>query len=191
MTTTERTDDPMTSKSSAYDPETGELQDRPFVPRRGSFGRPMRTPEEQAEAKRVRDERAELRRQEVAALRAIDPACETEDDPPVAWRTPTRLGGEPNGVLLDLPRVSGRGLRGSRFVLAERSYDGAGPNGGEARDYLTAFVRFRDGQGHERRSVGVAIRRDELRPLIAALTKYAEDLDVSDRAKEGTDHAAR
>jgi hypothetical protein len=169
----------MTNKDSAHDPETGELHERSFSPRRGSFGHPMRSPEEQAEAKRVRDERAELRRQEVAALRVIDPACETEDDPPVAWRTPARLGGEPNGVLLDLPRVSGRGLRGSRFVLAERSYDGAGPNGGEARDYLTAFVRFRDGQGHERRSVGVAIRPEELRPFIAALVGYADALDAT------------
>ncbi len=168
----------MTSKVNAYDPETGELDDPSFAPRPGSFGRSRYTPEQQAEAKRVREERVELRRKEVAAIRAIDPACETEDDPPVAWRKPARLGGEPRGVLLDLPRLSGRGLRGSRLVLVARSYDGAGPNGGEAREYVSAYIRFRDGQGHERRSVGVAIRPDELRPFIAALTKYADELDA-------------
>lgn len=31
----------MTNKSGAYDPETGEQQDHPFVSRRGSFGPPI------------------------------------------------------------------------------------------------------------------------------------------------------
>jgi hypothetical protein len=105
------------------------------------------TDEERQERDRVITERAELRRQELATLRALDPACETEDDPPVVWRAPARIGGEPGGVLLDVPRVSGRGKPGSRLVLAARSYDGAGPNGGIAHDYVTAFAVFRDGAG--------------------------------------------
>jgi len=47
--------------------------------------------------------------------------------------------------------LSGRGKPGSRLVVAARSYDGAGPNGGEAHDYVTAFVIFRDGAGYQRR----------------------------------------
>jgi|HubBroStandDraft_1064217.scaffolds.fasta_scaffold01915_10 hypothetical protein len=52
-------------------------------------------------------------------------------------------------------------------------------SGGEARDHLTAYVRFRDGAGHERRAVGVAIRYEELRPPIAVLTKDAARLDAT------------
>jgi hypothetical protein len=132
---------------------------------------------------RLLAERAELRRVEVAALRAIDPACETQDDPPVVWRALVRMGGEPSGVLLDLPRASGRGKPGSRLVLAARSYDGAGPNGGEAHDYVTAFVRFRDGAGYERRTIGVAIHRAELRQVAAMLVSHADALDAGDAAE--------
>lgn len=161
-----------TSTGASYDDDdTGEVVDD--VPRRAR----VLTAVERAERDRVRTERRELRRAEVAALRAIDPACETEDDPPVVWRKPARMGGEPSGVLLDLARVSGRGLPGSRLVLAARTYDGAGPNGGDARDYVSAFVRFRDGAGYERRTVGVAVRREELRQVAATLVGYADELD--------------
>jgi hypothetical protein len=179
----EETDEPMTSKANAHDPETGEVHERPFTPRRGSFGRRVYTSEEQADAKRVREERAELRRQEVAALCAIDPACETEDDPPVVWRKPNRIA-EPTGLLLDLPRLSGRGLPGSRLVLAPRYYDGAGPNGGEAHHYVTAFPVFRDTTGHLRRFVGAAIHRSELRAVASALVSYADSLDALDAEGE-------
>jgi hypothetical protein len=159
----------------AHDPETGEVKEGIALRKRRVL-----TDQERAERDRILAERSEMRRQEVAALRAIDPACETEDDPPVVWRAPSRMGGEPNGVLLDLSRVSGRGKPGSRLVLAARSYDGAGPNGGEAHDYVTAFAQFRDGAGHERRFVGVAIRRVELREVARTLTAYADDLDARD-----------
>jgi len=151
------------------DPDTGEVVEDEHSRRR-------RTPEEVAEAKRIREERAAYRRQEVAALRAIDPACEVEGDPPVAWRAPVRMGGEPNGVLLDLPRLSGRGLPGSRLVLAARTYDGCGPNGGEAHDHVTAFVRFPDGRGYERRSIGVAFHASELRAVARVLLLEASRL---------------
>jgi hypothetical protein len=160
-----------------HDPETGEVQCE--TPRR----RRVLTDGERADRDRVLAERAELRRTEVAALRALDPACETDDDPPVVWRIPSRMSGAPNGVLLDRPRLSGRGLPGSRLVLAARSYDGAGPNGGEARDYVTAFARFRDVAGNERRSIGVAFYRDELREVARALVAYADELDERDAAK--------
>ena len=153
------------------DPDTGEvMEDEP--------SRRRRTPNEVAEAKRIREERADLRRQEVAALRAIDPACEVEGDPPVAWRVPRRMGGEPSGVLLELPRLSGRGLPGSRLVLAARSYDGCGPNGGAAHEYVTAFVRFRDGHGYERRTMGVAFRVSDLREVARVLLIEASRLEA-------------
>lgn len=120
---------------------------------------------------------AELRRQEVAALRSIDPA-------PVVWRAPVRMGGEPSDVLLNLPRVSGRGMPGSRLVMAARSYDGAGPNGGEAHDYVTAFVRFRDRGGYERRTTGVAIRRAEGRAFVDALACWLDELDAADKGSK-------
>jgi hypothetical protein len=158
-----------------HDPETGEVHDDAPRPRR----RPP-TEAERAERDRFVAERAQLRRAEVDALRAIDPACETDDDPPVVWRVPARMGGQPRGVLLDVPRLSGRGKAGSRLVLAARSYDGAGPNGGEARDYVSAFVIHRDSGGYERRSVGVAIRREELREVARTLLEYATALDRHD-----------
>jgi hypothetical protein len=69
-------DDDDESKSNV-DPDTGEVLPEP--PRRGR--RPKRGPEEEAAAARVRAERATFRRQEIAAIRAISPTCETADDP--------------------------------------------------------------------------------------------------------------
>lgn len=159
---------------TTIDPETGEVKDD--VPTRRK-----RTPEEHAEAERVREERAAQRRTDLAMLRAVDPACEIESDPPVVWRVPVRMGGEPSGVLLDVPRASGRGLPGSRLLLVARSYDGCGPAGGEEHDYVSAFAVFRDGGGHARRMVGVAIHRAELRDVAAALVSYADHLDGAGR----------
>jgi hypothetical protein len=164
---------------TTHDPDTGEVYDD-AAPRRQRRGL---TDAERAERDRVLAERTELRRQEMAAIRAIDPACEADDDPPVVWRAPARIGGEPAGVLLDVPRLSGRAKPGSRLVLAERHYDGAGPNGGEPHDYASAFVIYRDGQGNARRTVGVAIHRSELRPVAAALLAYADELDALDAAR--------
>ena len=169
----------MQSMQPNVDEATGEVHDDPP----GRRGRRVLTEEEEQERQRVREERIDLRRAEVAALRMVDPACETDADPPVVWRAPARMGGEPNGVLLDLPRVSGRGKPGSRFILAERSYDGAGPNGGMAHDYVTAFVVFRDGSGYQRRTVGVAIHRAEGRAHVAALTRWLDELDARDKAE--------
>ncbi len=153
-------------------PEAGAVSDDATTRRR------MRTPEERAEAERVREERRAQRRADLAILRIVDPGCETEADPPVTWRAPAKMGGEPNGILLEVARSSGRGLPGSRLVLAARSYDGAGPNGGAAHDYVTAFAVFRDGGGHLRRTTGVAIRRAELRDVAATLAAYADHLDA-------------
>ena len=156
---------------TTIDPDTGEVNDD--VPTRRK-----RTPEEHAEAERIRDERAAQRRADLAMLRAVDPACETESDAPIVWRLPVRMGGEPSSVLLDVPRVSGRGMPGSRLLIAARSYDGAGPNGGQEHDYVSAFVVFRDGGGHARRTIGVAIHRAELRDVAAALVAHADRLDA-------------
>jgi hypothetical protein len=173
-----------TSTGASYDEQTGEVQD---APRR----RRVLTDVERADRDRVLAERAELRRHEVEALRTIDPACETEDDPPVVWRAPVRMGGEPSGVLLNLPRVSGRGMPGSRLVIAARTYDGAGPNGGEAHDYVTAFVIHRDRGGYERRSIGVAIRRAEGRAFVDALACWLDELDATEKSRPMTKKGTR
>ena len=165
------------AKRRNVDPKTGEVHESDERPRRRWR---VLTDEQRAERDQVRAERAELRRAELATLRAIDPACDTEDDPPVVWRAPKRMGGEPNGVLLDAPRLSGRGRPGSRLVLAAREYDGAGPNGGNARRYVTAFIRYRDGAAYERRSIGVAFHRSELRDVAEALLREAARIDNLD-----------
>ena len=171
-----------TNTGAMHDPKTGEVLDNEPPRRR----RRVLTDVERDDRERVLAERAELRRAEVAALRALDPACETDGDPPVAWRVPKRMGGQPGGVLLDVPRVSGRGLPGSRLVIAARSYDGAGPNGGEAHEHATCFVAFRDGAGYLRRTVGLAIRREEGRAAVAALTRWLNGLDARDASDELT-----
>jgi hypothetical protein len=126
----------------------------------------------------VKAERAEHRRKELAAIQLVDPACEVESDPPVKWCVPKVVADSPTGVLLDLPRKSGRGLSGSRLVLAARSYDGTGALGGEPAEYVTVHVNFRDVGGHLRRTIGVAVHADELRAVAAALTAEAERLGV-------------
>ncbi len=173
-----------------HDPITGELPEdaagiaprERSASRRGPFGRPKRTPEEEAAAQRVREERAEARRREVDALRMVDPACETADDPPVTWRPSPRIAGEPSGRIFDRARLSGRGKPGSRLIAAGRYYDGCGPNGGEAHHCVTVHVVFADRTGHLRRTVGVAIHRAELRDLAAALVTHADALDAAGAA---------
>ena len=167
-----------TRTGASYDGETGEVHED-AAPR---HGRRVLTDSERADRDRVLAERDQLRRQELAALRAIDPACETEVDPPVVWRKPVRMGGELGDLLLNLPRVTGRGNAGSRLVLAARSYDGCGPNGGEPHEHVTAFVVFRDRGGCERRTTGVAIRQTEGRAFVDALTRWLEELDAAERS---------
>jgi hypothetical protein len=166
-----------TADGERFDPKTGEL----FEPvKRGRRGRPKRSTEEDAEAKRVREARAELRRAEVAAMRAIDPACETENDPPVVWRAPVRMGGDPRGVIFTAERLSGRGLPGSQIVCALREYDGCGPNGGPPHVYLTTFTTFADSAGYRRRSMGSALRREEWRPYALSVLRLADEYDARD-----------
>jgi len=167
--------DTTTTDGERFDAKTGEVLG--VAPVRRSWGRPKHTPEEEAEAARVRDARAADRRALVTVLRETDPACETDDDPPVVWRTPARIGGEPPGRVFDRERLSGRGMPGSRLVAVARYYDGCGPNGGEAHYAVTAHVVFRDRAGHLRRTVGVQIHRAELRDFAAALVAHADALD--------------
>jgi hypothetical protein len=139
-----------------------------------------------AEAERVREERVDLRRAELATFQVIDPAHEVEGDPPVQRIRPARLHGEPKNVLLELPRVSGRGLPGSKLVIAGREYDGNGNNGAPARKYALLFVRFNNGAGYPYRTVGCSVYRDELRAVAKTLSELADELDAEDRAAEGS-----
>jgi len=94
------------------------------------------------------------------------------------------MGAEPAGLLVDRARVSGRGLPGSRLVLAPRYYDGTSLNGGEAQHAATAFVMFRDGAGSLRRTVGTQICRGEGRIVAAALIAWEDALDAADAASD-------
>ena len=85
-------------------------------------------------------------------------------------------------MLLRVDRLSGRGLPGSALTLAARYYDGCGPNGGEARHYVTAFTSFADAAGYKHRSIGVAFRREELRAVAAAFAAEADRLDAEEVA---------
>ncbi|MGD0679747.1 MAG: hypothetical protein ABSC94_30550 [Polyangiaceae bacterium] len=162
----------------SIDSATGEVT--PASPR---FGRARKPPTpQQAEAARVRADRARRRAEGIETLRRIDPACEIEADPPVAWKVPERCA-EPTGIVLDLPRSSGRGSPGSRLVLAARYYDGSGPNGGEPRHSATLFVIFRDAAGYLRRTIGVSIHEDELRAVSAALIACADAIDAAKKAE--------
>lgn len=172
------------SRPFDHDPETGEI--RPpaepesdtrhrNAPRRARGKRPPTAAE--LEAARIRAERAAHRQRDIAAIRAVDPACEVEGDPPVQWRVPAVIGAEPSGIILELARDSGRGMPGSRVVVARRSYDGTGPSGGNARETVTVFVVFRDGAGHLRRTVGVALHASELRDIADALNASANSLE--------------
>lgn len=140
-------------------------------------GKKPPTEAEREAAREVREARAAARSVEIAAIRAADPACELEGEA-VHWRVPAKMAStSPAGELASWPRVSGRGLPGSKLLLCARAYDGNGPSGGEAREYVTAFVMFRDLAGHPRRSIGCAIRREELRDVARALVAHADALE--------------
>lgn len=162
-----------------FDPKTGEVNEQIKGVR--SFYKRRRTPDEIAAAAKIKEERAAARAAEIETFRALAPACETSDDAPVRWCKPNRMGGEPSGILLTKERLSGRALSGSRLVIAARAYDGAGPSGGEPREYATAFVTFHDHLGFEYRTQGTALYRDELRDVAAALLHYADTLDAEDK----------
>ncbi len=158
---------PKTGRRAKTDtPDAG----KPFGNRR------VLTDEEREERRRVVEERHELRRREAAALEAIAPACVAEDDPPVAFARPMQAI-DPAGVLLRIPRLSGAGLPGSELVLCARSYDGMNKSP-TPRTYALAMVLFRNGNGALRRTVGCSFYSDEIRAVIAALTKYADALGL-------------
>jgi hypothetical protein len=146
-----------------------------------TFGRaPKPLTAEQLERARVKAEHEEFRRKELAAIQFVDPACEVDCDPPVQWAVPKVVADSPKGILLDVPRSSGRGLYGPRLVLAARSYDGTGARGGGPAEYVSVHVNFRDRGGHLRRTIGVALHGDELRAVARALVDHADRLGVSE-----------
>lgn len=160
---------------------TGEVSAAP--PRRQ---RRELTDEDAADAKRVRDERAELRRREVAFLEAVCPSLALDGEE-VRYVKPRRLAESVtlDGTLLRVERVSGRGLPGSSLVAVARDYDGMGPNGGEPHRYVTLFAAFRDGSGRLVRTQGVAVHDAELRAVALALLSEADRLDDARRTREG------
>ena len=162
------------------DPHTHSSSTRPAngastataAPKRGRKPKPL-----DVEGERIRLEREEFRRREVEAISRIDPACEVEGDAPVVWRVPNVAAVEQTGILISLPRSSGRGLTGSAIVAAAREYDGTGPRGGEPRQYVSVHTTFRDHGGHLRRTIGVAVHASELRAVGAALSAHADALE--------------
>jgi hypothetical protein len=166
-----------TVDGQAYDAATGELAEP--RPKRGPRGRVLRSPEEEAEAERVREERKAAARERLAALRALDPACEAEGDPPVVWKNLVQLHPDaaPPLPLLSLERLSGKGQPGSRLVVAARYVDGM--SGGEPKHYASLFTTYRGSAGLLLRSQGVAVRAEELRAVGKALADYADRLDAA------------
>jgi len=161
----------------AIDPATGEVR-KP----KPKLGRRTLAPEEQ----RVRDERIAQRRAMLSALEALTPALVTTDD--AALREPCELidvsRARELAKLLELPRLSGRGLPGSALVIALRDYDGM--NGGEDHGpYVLVCATFHDGASYKCRTRGIAIRRPELRAVAAVLIAEADRRDAIDAANAG------
>lgn len=130
--------------------------------------RVSRSPEDLAEAARVKADRLELRRREVAALEAACPslALASED---VRFARARQLHPSVNldGALVRIERPNG-----SALVAAARDYDGTA--GGTPQRMVTLFCAFRDAGGLLVRTQGTAIHEAELRPLALALLAEAE-----------------
>jgi hypothetical protein len=169
-----------TADGERFDPETGEVFESAT---RGPGGRAKRklTPEE----KTVKEQRDARKGAMLRALEAMTPALVHESDP--ALRDARELidvslarSAKP---LLELPRLSGRGFPGSALVLSAREYDGA--NGGEDHGpYVLACATYHDGASFKCRTRGVAIRREELRPVATTLARYADELDGIDAGRK-------
>ncbi len=147
----------------------------------GRRKRVQRTPEEEAEAQRVRAEREAIRAQRDAIWEELFPVLRSPGDPPVvAMNKPTLAGpadGDPRGLVFTMDRLSGTGLPGSRICVARGHYDGMGPRGGEAYDYLKLYTEFRGSGGYRARSPCVTVRAAELRAVAAAFVAEAERLE--------------
>ena len=131
------------------------------------------------DAQRVREDRQLERAREIATIASLNPACEIATDPPVVWTVPQPIAStaKPGGLLASFER-SGRGAEGaSRLCVVGREYDGAGPNGGEARRDASLWVRFAGRSGHDFRTMGVAIHEAELRAVARALVALADALE--------------
>ncbi|MBK6464200.1 MAG: hypothetical protein IPF92_24850 [Myxococcales bacterium] len=139
--------------------------------------RVARSPGEEADAARVREERAESRARMLGALAALSPSGALPGDPPVRDLGLLDVShASPPSPLVRLNRKSGRGGPGTALVLVERHYDG--DNGGECHGpYVVAYAEFADGGGYRARTRGAAIRRGELRPVAHALLALADRLD--------------
>jgi hypothetical protein len=134
---------------------------------------PRRSPEERADAARVRAERASLRAREVAALEALaGPTLRLEGDPPVYHE---------RVIPLDARTAAGREVlrltrpNGSELVVSAKSYDGF--MGGTARTYVFASIWFRGAAGHLYRSKGIGFELAELRAVAGALLALAAELE--------------
>jgi hypothetical protein len=169
-----------TADGERFDPKTGEIFEYETG---GAAGRPKRRLT--AEEKAIRDERHARKGAMLRALEALTPALVHESDP--ALRDARELidvsRARSAKPLLELPRLSGRGFPGSALVLSAREYDGA--NGGEDHGpYVLACATYHDGASFKCRTRGVAIRREELRPVAAMLARYADELDGIDAGRK-------
>jgi hypothetical protein len=149
---------------------------RPCAPVPRKVGRPRKPLD--LDGERVKAEREEFRRKELAAIQFVDPACEVDCDPPVKWVVPKVVADDPTGIMIRVARKSGQGLSGSELIAAARSYDGTGAHGGEPAEYVSLFVAFYDNCNHRRRTIGVALHGDELRVVAQALVDHADRLGV-------------
>ena len=164
-------------QSVKVDPETGEVREPRATRRKREL-----TPDEL----RVRDAKIAHNRAVRASLEALSPALVVDGDP--SLREPNELidvsKARELAKLLEVPRLSGRGLEGSALVVALRDYDGA--NGGEDHGpYVLVCATFHDGPGYKCRTRGAVIRRPELRAVAAVLVAEADRRDALDARSDG------
>ena len=118
-----------------------------------------------------------------AIWEALFPSLASPGDPPIAkGRQPTIAAPgdpDPRGIMFTVERLSGSGLPGSRLCVARGYYDGLGPRGGPAYDYVKLYSEFDGPGGYRVRSTAVAVRASELRQVAAVFLERAERLDAA------------
>jgi hypothetical protein len=171
--------------STPHDPLTGELApDAPSPPPRPSATHPWRkaadaaaprrnkrTPEELAEAERVKAEREARRDRELAVAEALIPLVAYRGQPPskAEGLRPVDPATAPQEVLR-LARTSANGYPGSALVVSRGTSVTLG-------ELVGVSIEYRDFSGARWRTRGVALRMADLRPLAELFASLADEVE--------------